>query len=729
MHPDDTTRVEPGQGERLALPGSAKYRITGRIGEGGMGVVYKAVDVELGRTVALKFLPSASQTANAEERFLREARAASALDHLNIGTIHGIEEDDEGRRFIVMAYYEGDSLAGLLARSAQPFAPGQAVKIAAQVAEGLRQAHARGIIHRDIKPSNILLTNQGVVKIVDFGLARMQDSSPLTREGTQMGTPAYMSPEQALGGDVDHRTDLWALGVLLYEMLTGERPFDAPSIPATLYRVVHDAPRSLDRVPAPLRPVIRRALAKDPAARFASGAEFLEALHGAAQPGAGPDPVPAPAQGEPRQAVSPRWTRLRIAATLGLTCALLAPGVWMWRRNALPPNPAGAARSVFGTASGGYLEAVRRLKRWDRPGNLDEAMRLLEESVRTDPSFALGHARLAEAWRIRYALSRDKAALDNASRHAAEAVRLNPDLAPVQVAQGRVQAMLGNGDLAMAAFDRALRLDPNDSEAHQAIARQYERLGRFEDAERAFRRALEFDPDDLGAHDAYGNFLFRQSRYEDAIRQWQEVTGRAPDHTAALANLASALSESGRIAEAISIYQRLVELKPDAMVWTNLGTAYSRAKRYAEAVGAYRKSLELNGRSSMAWGNLAFVYSWMPGHAEEAKQTFAKAIELAEEQRKLNARDAFLHSDLALYYAKTGDVTLARQRLATALLLAPKGPEIHAAAAEVHELLGERERAIGYARQAIQLGFPRQRLERNPELAALLAAARSRPGL
>ncbi len=723
MHPDDTTRIETAEGERIAPLGGSRYRITGRTGEGGMGVVYKAVDVELGRTVALKFLPPSSESADAEERFLREARAASALDQVNIGTIYGIEEDAEGRRFLVMAYYEGDSLAGVMAKSAAPMSQGQAVKIAAQVAEGLKEAHARGIVHRDIKPSNILLTRQGVVKIVDFGLAHVQGAAQLTREGAQMGTPAYMSPEQALGGDVDHRTDLWALGAVLYEMVTGERPFEAASIPATLYRVVHDPPRSLDRVPAPLRPVLQRALAKDAAARFASAAEFLDALQSTeeARPASA-----APQSMRTETGDRPRWTQRRAWVAGVLALALLVPAAWLWRRGRAPGAAAGGATPFFLSASDGYLEAVRRMKRWDQAGNLDKAAKLLEQCVQDDPAFALGHARLAEVWRIRYALSRDKAALENAARHAGEAVRLNADLAPVQVAEGRVQAMLGNGDLAMAAFDRALRLDPNDAEAHQAIARQYERLGRMEDAERAFRRALEFEPDDLAAHDAYGNFLFRQSRHEEAIREWQEVLRRAPDHTAALVNLGSALSETGRIAEAITIYRRLVELKPEAMAWTNLGTAYSRAKRYSEAVSAYRKSLAIQDRDSMTWGNLAFVYSWMPGHQKEAGAAFARAIELAEEKRKQSPRDAYLHSDLALYYAKSSNAALARQRLATALQLAPKGPEIHAAAAEVHELLGERARAVEYARQSIRLGYPRQRLERNPELASLLEEARLR---
>jgi serine/threonine-protein kinase len=722
MHPNHTTRIDRGGGEAVQPLRSAKYRITGRIGEGGMGVVFKALDVELGRTVALKFLPpQVAANDEAEQRFLREARAASALDHVNIGAIHAIEEDNDGRRFIVMPYYEGESLAARLDRTSQRLTQEEALQIAAQVAEGLRAAHERGITHRDIKPSNILITRDGVVKIVDFGLAQVQGAAPLTREGTQMGTPSYMSPEQALGGDVDHRTDIWSLGVVLHEMLTGERPFQAPSIPATLYRVVHDPPCSMEQVAPELRAMVRRALAKDPAARFATAADFLEALRAAQQtsPGGG-------AAASVRGARRWRLPRAKTAATVAAGMVLLVSAAAFWSSSRGWRNPGGLSTLLPATASAKYLEAVQKLKRWDQPGNLDDSARLLEDSLRADDGFALGHARLAEVWRIRYALHRDKAALEAASRHAAAALRLDPGLAPVQVVNGRIYALLGNNDLAMAAFERALKLDPNDSEAHQAMARQLERVGRFPEAEAAYRRALELDPDDLAAHDAYGNYLFRQSRYEAAISQWQEVIQRAPDHAAALVNLGSALSETGRVSEAISIYQQLVRVKPEAMAWTNLGTAYSRAKRYPEAVRAYRKSIEIQDRDSMTWGNLAYVYSWMPGHEQEARECFGKAIELAEQRRKQNSRDAFLHSDLALYYAKTGNRTLARERLATALLLSPKGPEIHAAAAEAHELLGERSQAIECARQAVQLGYARARMERNPELAGLMAEARLR---
>src|ERR1700733_4816982 len=259
-------------GERVG-----NYEILAKAGAGGMGVVYKALDINLERTVALKFLPpEVNASEKDKERFLKEARTASALDHPNIGVIHGVEETSDGRSYIVMAFYEGESLWQKIRRG--PIPTREVVDIAIQVAQGLEAAHARNIVHRDVKPSNILITQQGLVKIVDFGLARVVSSATMTQTGAAAGTVGYMSPEQSLGKPVDRRTDIWALGVVFAEMLTGQNPFRHESIPEIVVAILNEPPLAMDRVTVELQKIAYRALSKLPANRYQSCAELREDL-------------------------------------------------------------------------------------------------------------------------------------------------------------------------------------------------------------------------------------------------------------------------------------------------------------------------------------------------------------------------------------------------------------------------------------------------------------------
>ena len=688
-----------------ALPArTGKYEITGKIGEGGMGMVFRAVDRDLGRTVALKFLPPELHQKDAEERFLREARAASALDHVNIATIFGIEETEDHHRFIVMAYYEGQSLAERLRETRQPFPAAEAVAIAGQIARGLAAAHACGIIHRDIKPSNILLTAGGVVKIIDFGLASMTASEPLTPASKRIGTPAYMSPEQALGEPVDGRSDIWSTGIVLLEMLTGEHVFHGQSPPQILYQVVHAEIRGLDALDGPLRSVVARAVERDPAKRYRSMGEFLAALERLSPQTLAVRPVP-------------RGTRRGLMRTAALATILAAGAGSAWWFSHKPRIP-GAPSSM--TVYRQYTQAIQLLARWDKGTNLKDATALLTAATRSEPAFALGFAGLAEAQRLDYVLMHDKTILDAAESNAEQAMRLDANLAQVQVVWGRIQVLRNHNDLAMAGFQRALKIDPNNADAHQAIGKQFARLGRLEDAEAEYRRSLVLDPDSMFLHDAYANFLFHQSRYADAAREWREVVRIAPDNAAAYTNLGAALNESGDPNGAIAMDNRAVQLKPNYVAYSNLGLAYYEQGLSSKAVTALQEALKLDPASAMAWQNLGYVRARIPGMETQALEAFRRAIDLAEQSRKDNPRDADVHAELALCYAKTGNATMARQRLETALALAPKGADILAHAAEVYELLGDQTRAIEFARKSLSLGYPLRRMEINPDIQELL---------
>jgi len=257
------------------------YKILERLGAGGMGVVYRAQDTKLDRTLALKFLPPGlTRDPDAKQRFVHEAKAASALDHPNVCTVHDIGETDDGQIFIVMAYYEGETLRERIERG--PLSLEEGLGIAVQIAQGLARAHEKGIVHRDIKPANIFLSTDGMVRILDFGLAKLSGQSRITREGSTLGTAAYMSPEQARGDEVDQRTDIWALGAVLYEMFTGQLPFKTEYQTALVYSILNEDPEPPTGIRAEIGPaledVIVRCLAKDPEQRHQSGNELLAAL-------------------------------------------------------------------------------------------------------------------------------------------------------------------------------------------------------------------------------------------------------------------------------------------------------------------------------------------------------------------------------------------------------------------------------------------------------------------
>jgi serine/threonine protein kinase len=350
------------------------YRIFEKIGAGGMGVVYKAEDTKLKRTVALKFLPSElTRDAEAKARFIHEAQAASALDHPNICTVHDIQETPEGLLFMVMPCYEGWTLKEITGRGgvtlpikeARPFgaeavdagaarvpAQGQAlsltknqlpiadaIDIAIQVGEGLKEAHRKAIVHRDLKPANIFVTQNQVVKILDFGIAKLAGGqTKLTRTGTTLGTVHYMSPEQALGKEVDQRTDIWSFGVVLYEMVTGEHPFPGDYDQAVIYTILNEEAKPIRSLrpdmPPELHAIIGKALEKDRALRYQNCDEILADLKRLKFGGKSfslADRKKSPA----------RISKKALVSFTGMAVVLIAAGVFFtWQKGINKPRPA-----------------------------------------------------------------------------------------------------------------------------------------------------------------------------------------------------------------------------------------------------------------------------------------------------------------------------------------------------------------------------------------------------
>jgi predicted Ser/Thr protein kinase/predicted esterase len=348
---------------------AGKYRNSEEIGRGGMGVVYRAEDLKLKRPVALKFLPPhLRDSPELKERFLIEAQAAAALSHPNICVIYEVGESEE-RPYMAMEYIEGETLRDKLKKG--PVTAEDALNVAMQIAGGLEEAHQKGIIHRDIKSANIMITAKGQAKIMDFGLAKVNEGSLLTKEGTTLGTVAYMSPEQAQGNDVDRRTDIWSLGVVMYEMLSGVLPFRGEREASILYSVVHEEPKPLRAlqpgVSQELKQIIDRCLKKEPEARYGSAAELLDDLkaYRDALTAAGPRAFSLRSflRLIRKPAIAVPTALLILAIVLGLVRLVNRQAKIQWARNAAVPE-------------------IRKLVDDQK---LDEAFRLAEQAAKVIP--------------------------------------------------------------------------------------------------------------------------------------------------------------------------------------------------------------------------------------------------------------------------------------------------------------------------------------------------------
>jgi TolB-like protein/Tfp pilus assembly protein PilF len=316
------TKTLPTQGQKLTAGSlfADRYKIVDELGRGGMGIVYRAVDNKLKRTVALKFLPSEwTYDLQAKERFVREAQAAAALDHAHICTVHEIDEA-EGRMFISMAFVEGESLRTRIERG--PLKLDEAMDIGLQVARGLREAHNKGIVHRDIKSANIMVTQEGQAKIMDFGLARVRGGTLLTREGTAMGTVAYMSPEQARGEEVDERTDIWSFGVVLFEMLSGQLPFQGEHDQTIIHSILKEQPRPISdlrpEISKSLQELVGKAMEKNPDRRYQSMDELVDDLRSVSE-GIEPEGIRI----RRRRAKLLKWRRTAVSAGLAVILIIL----------------------------------------------------------------------------------------------------------------------------------------------------------------------------------------------------------------------------------------------------------------------------------------------------------------------------------------------------------------------------------------------------------------------
>ena len=867
-----------------------RYEILSLIGAGGMGEVYRALDHDLHRNVAVKLLPSRfTSDPGRMSRFAQEARAASSLNHPNIITIHEIGETS-GLPFIVMEYVDGETLRSVIAEGR--LAVRRSLDLAAQVAEGLAKAHAAGIVHRDLKPENIMVTPDGFVKILDFGLAKLW---PIGREApseaetitdTQLlpntdryailGTVGYMSPEQAAGRSVDFRSDQFSLGIILYEMATGCRAFLRESAAQTLAAIIEKEPQSISEInpafPAPARWIIERCLEKDPVDRYASTLDLArelrkvrEHLAEASAPSV-TSGAPAPSKPRPRLRL---WHKVATILAILAGLMLVTPVLDVVRQQLhLLPLPAQKRIAILpvhnpgGTAQEGamceglldYLVArlseierfqkafwvvpaaevrrqgaaadldVRRglgvtlalditvqrsgertimsavlrdaeqprvlrsttkdipsetslldqtvdavidmldveldsdaraalragtttvveastlyaqalayqpyeqartmLDRYDQRQNLEQALNLLNAALTKDPRYALAHAGLGEVYLRLWMLTKDPEFARLAEDHCRRALDLDSLVAPVWVTLGMLHSQTGKPDEALGDFERALARAPGSAEVLRERSVALVRLGRFEEAEKSYRAAIAQRPDSWAAYNYLGTFLFSRGRNTEAAAAFRQALRLAPDNARVWSNLGAVLHRLDRYDEAVAAWEKSVSFHPTASALSNLATRRFFQGRYAEAARKFEEATKLAKRDYRIWRNLGAAYFWAPGERGRAAAAYRTAVELGEQERRLDQRNAPLLADLADCLALLGESKRARTLLAEALKLEPGNNNVTQMAVGIYEALGEREAALRCLDTALKAGYSRDQIEHDPFLAGLRADPR-----
>jgi tetratricopeptide (TPR) repeat protein/predicted Ser/Thr protein kinase len=703
------------------VPGQTigQYRIVEKLGQGGMGAVYKAIDQRLGRTAAVKVIAYSSGRGVEQRRFFREAQAASALNHPNIVTIYEYNSD-RGLDYMAMEYIDGKTLARLM--DDPDLRMETRIGYACQVAAALGKAHEAGIVHRDLKPANIMVTGDGQVKVLDFGLASQaypggapagaegETLTGLTAVGAVVGTPAYMSPEQAVGEPLDHRSDIFSFGIVLYELLCGRHPFPGKDRLETLSAIVRREPASTavlnPAIPTAISAVIERCLQKDRAARPQSATGIRTDL--------------LAAWDSSRVITAAKASRFRawMLAPAGAAIAMLlaVPLFRSAKTNATP----------VATVQDDYQKAHDLLDRYYRPRALETAIPLLENITARAPRFAPAFADLGRANAMQFIQTSDTRYVEPARRNSLEALKLQPDLASAHVTLGILFTQSGRNELASQELDEALRLDKFNAAAYGALGDLRKWQGRNDEVEPNLQQALSLAPDDWRIMTQLGQFHTETGKLAEAAADYGNAARLVPDNPRAQNNLGTVYRLQNRLPEAEAAFRKAISIEPTFGRYRNLGQVLLESGNDAEAERMLQKSIELKPGHYRAWGFLATAYSNSGADRAKVEATYRKAISLAEELRKQTPTEPYLLADIGGYYAALGERSRSEPLLRQAGARSSGDAEILYEVATGYEILHQRDIALMWMEKAIAAGMLPQFLERIPRLSALRADPRYR---
>ncbi|UCG90861.1 MAG: protein kinase [candidate division WOR-3 bacterium] len=676
------------------------YKILEQLGSGGMGVIYKALDTKLQRTVALKFLPQdLTRDPVAKQRFIKEAQTASSLDHPNICTIHEIDETEEGQLFIAMACYKGETLNKKIARG--PVRIEEALSITIQVAQGLTKAHKRRIVHRDIKPGNIFITEEGQVKLLDFGLAKLAGETRITQEGATAGTIAYMSPEQARGKEVDTSTDIWSLGVVLYEMLTGKLPFKGENWRVTLYSILNTQPESIKQlradIPDALESTLDRMIQKNTKARYQDTTTLITDLCGIARESR----LALPQTLIQRQKVTHKLTKLIVPALV----LALAASVILITRSMLFPVPSTEKRKAiavmaFKNLSGendlaylsvaipnllitslqetGQLDVIT----WERMHDLAKAAGKEVELIDEEVGFELCRHQgietivLGSFTKAGDVFATDAKVLDVKTKRLLKSTSSKGEsIASIinnQIDELTHNISIGIGMPEGAVVDAQPRISDvttSSMEAYTHFLKGREYFDRFytTDARRHFEAAIELDSTFATAYLYLAwtlGSLKEQTAMEEAFKKAKEFTNKATERERLYIEASHAYAIEDNWEKYIRILNLMAEKYPDEKrVYSDLGYFYRRHRLFDEAIKAYSKSLKLDADFGEALTGIAYTYLDM--------EVFNKALEYFQMYQSIYPDDANTFDTMADIFFHMGNPEKAIDSYKKALEVSP----------------------------------------------------------